>query len=66
MLTYNIDNCVHGDVRSPLLGGASEREGVVEVCVDGSYFPISLDNGRFSVREAIVICKQLRLGNGEL
>ena len=59
------DNCDHGEVRSPLLGGASESEGLVEVCVDGNYLPVSLDNGRFSVREATVICKQLGLGNGE-
>ena len=59
------DNCDHGEVRSPLLGGASESEGLVEACVDGKYFPVSLDNGRFSVREATVICKQLGLGNGE-
>lgn len=42
----------------------SDSEGLVEVCINGSYFPVSLDNGRFSVREATVICKQLRLGNG--
>ena len=59
------DNCNPGEVRRPLLGGASEREGIVEVCVDGNYLLVSLDNGRFSVREATVICKQLGLGNGE-
>ena len=53
-------------MRSPLLGGGSEREGIVEICVDGNYLPVSLDNGRFSVREATVICKQLGLGNGGL
>ena len=37
----------------------------MEVCVNGTYLPISLDNGRFSVREATVICKQLGLGNGK-
>ena len=58
------DGCTHGDIRSPLLGGASESEGLVEVCVNGTYLPVSLDNGRFSVREATVICKQLQLGNG--
>ena len=58
------DNCNHGEVRRPLLGGASEKEGIVEVCVEGNYLPVSLDNGRFSVREATVICKQLGLGNG--
>jgi hypothetical protein len=46
-------------VRSPLLGGASEDEGVVEVCVNGIYLPVSLDNGNFSTREASIICRQL-------
>ena len=64
-LPMHTDNCNHGEVRSPLLGGASESEGLVEVCVEGNYLPVSLDNGRFSVREATVICKQLGLGNGE-
>ena len=56
--------CTHGEVHSPLLGGASKSDGLMEMCVDGSYLPVSLDNGRFSVREATVICKQLGLGNG--
>ena len=60
------DDCNPGEVRRSLLGGASKREGIVEVCVDGNYLPGSLDNGRFSVREATVICKQLGLGNGGL
>lgn len=59
------DHCNHGEVRSPLLGGASKSEGLVEVCVGSTYLPVSLDNGRFSVREATVICKQLGLGNGK-
>ena len=58
------DNCVHGDIRTPLLGGVSDDEGVVEVCVNGTYYPVSLNKGRFSVTEATVICKQLKLGNG--
>ena len=36
------------------------------MCVDGTYIPVSLDNGRFSVREATVICKDLGLGNGKM
>ena len=58
--------CTHGDVRTPLLGGVADTEGLVEVCVNGTYYIVSLDNGRFSVREASVICKQLGLGNGKL
>ena len=53
------EGCTHGDVLSPLLGGASDDEGVVEVCVNGIYLPVSLDNGNFSTREASIICKQL-------
>ena len=57
-------SCSTGDILSPLTGGASEAEGQIQVCVDGIYYPVALDNGRFSVREATVICSQLDLGNG--
>ena len=60
-----IVGCIHGNVRTPLLGGVADTEGLVEVCVNGTYYTVSLDNGRFSVREVTVICKQLRLGNGK-
>ena len=60
-----IVGCTYGDIRTPLLGGVADTEGLVEVCVNGTYYTVSLDNGRFSVREAIVICKQLGLGNGK-
>lgn len=63
---FILDGCTDGDVRTPLLGGASKAEGMVEVCVNGTYLPVSLDNGRFSVREATAICNQLNLGNGLL
>jgi hypothetical protein len=43
-----------------------DTEGLVEVCVNGTYYTVSLDNGRFSVREASVICQQLGFGNGKL
>lgn len=58
-------NCTFGDIRTPLLGGTSESEGLVEVCINGSYYPVSLDSGGFSVREATIICKQLKLGSGK-
>ena len=54
------EGCLNGEVLSPLLGGASADEGVVEVCVNGIYLPVSLDNGNFSTREASIICKQLK------
>lgn len=60
-----IVGCTHGNIRTPLLGGVADTEGLVEVCVNGTYYTVSLDNGRFSVREATVICKQLQLGNGK-
>ena len=41
-------------------------EGLIEVCVGGSFQPVILDNGRFSVREATAICRQLGLGSGML
>ena len=58
---FTLDGCNDGDA---LLGGASKAEGIVEVCFNGTYLPVSLDNGRFSVREATAICNQLNLGNG--
>ena len=57
-----VDRCSHGNVSSPLLGGASESEGIVQVCVNGTYLPVSLDNGRFSVKEATTICRHLGKG----
>ena len=51
-------------MRNSLLGGASANEGLVEVCVGDIYLPVSLDNGRFSVREATVICTELNKGLG--
>ena len=61
-----VDGCIRGDVRSPLLGGASENEGIVEVCANGTFLTVSLDDGRFSVKEATVICRHLGRGNGKL
>ena len=53
-------------VRQSLIGGRSTSEGLVEVCVDDTYLPVSLDDGRFSVAEATVICRELGIGNGQL
>ena len=58
--------CKNSTIRMPLLGGAVISEGLVEVCINGTYYPVSLDSGRFSVREATVICKELGLGNGDI
>ena len=66
LLLYTVDDCTHGEIRIPLLGGADEMEGLIEVCVGGSFQPVILDNGRFSVREATAICRQLGLGSGML
>ena len=55
-------NCVNGSVN--LLGGASDSEGTVEVCINGVYYPVSLQDGLFTVKESSVICRQLGLGNG--
>ena len=57
--------CSQTAVRNSLLGGASANEGLVEVCVGGIHLPVSLDDGRFSVREATIICTELKgLGYG--
>ena len=60
------DSCTHGEVHSPLLGRQSETEGLVEVCVNGTFLPVSLNNGEFTVTEASVICRDLGVGNGQL
>ena len=57
-----------GDLR-PLLGGTSDSEGIVEVCVNGQFRTLTLGRGgddseALSIREATVICKQLSQGTG--
>ena len=58
-----------GNLR-PLVGGASDTEGIVEVCFNGIFRPLHLEfrgedsNNMATIREASVICKQLGLGNG--
>ena len=47
-----------------MVGGASPRQGLVEVCVSGVYVPI--EDGSFTISEANVICRQLKLGGGKL
>ena len=38
----------------------------MEVCVDGTFLPVSLNDGAFTVSEATVICRDLGVGNGQL
>ena len=47
--------CDQGDVR--LVGGSSQYEGTVEVCVDGK-FSVVCDNS-WDDKEAMVVCGQL-------
>ena len=53
--------CADGEIR-PLIGGASPNEGVVEVCSNGLFRPVSLSS--FTVAEASVVCRQLNLSTG--
>lgn len=55
--------CIPGDVL-PLIGGSDGGEGLVEVCTGTGYYPVSVET--LSVREASVVCRQLKLGSGEL
>ena len=45
----------HGDVR--LVGGQSQNEGRVEVCVNGGWGTVTIDY--WSSRDVEVICRQL-------
>ncbi len=57
-----VTGCPAGNVNLPLIGGTSDRSGLVEVCVGGDYFPISTSS--FTVNEASVLCRSVGLGNG--
>lgn len=63
--SFSLDvlECTQGNIR-PLVGGASSREGLVEVCAGGRFLPVAMDN--FTITEASVMCRQLELGSGEI
>ena len=52
-----------GGVNLPLVGGTSNQHGLVEVCVGGDYYPVSLSN--FGVEEASVLCRSAGLSAGK-
>ena len=56
-----VTNCTEGDLR--LVGGQSENEGIVQVCLDG-VFGTLCDNDEWDVRDAAVVCRQLGLPAG--
>ena len=51
-------DCSDGDVR--LIGGFSENEGRVEVCINRTYTAVCNDFDNFwDIRDASVVCRQL-------
>ena len=56
--------CPTGDINRPLIGGTSSQHGLVEVCVGGDYYPVSVDT--FSVQEAAALCRSTGLGSSKL
>ena len=53
--SYVGDGCVHGSIS--LVGGDSELEGMVLVCISGQWGAVCDD--LWDVRDAAVICRQL-------
>ena len=57
LVVFDFIDCTHGDVR--LLGGSSDSEGRVEVCVNGVWGTVCDDS--WTYQDAQVVCRQLRL-----
>ena len=55
MLFAGQQTCTHGSVR--LIGGSNEREGTVEVCLNGTWGTIC--GARWDSTDAGVVCRQL-------
>ena len=53
--------CVQGDIR--LVGGATEFEGRVEVCVDNAWGTVCDDS--WGVADGNIVCRQLSYGIGK-
>jgi len=55
VVTEEITDCIHGGIR--LIGGQSELEGTVEVCLNGTWGSVCDDFWRYE--ETGVVCNQL-------
>ena len=52
--------CSSGEIR--LIGGASDSEGLVQLCINGTYTILCRDG--WDTRDASVVCRQLGLPTG--
>ena len=66
-LTYLLDNMINDTASCPagemrLIGGSVDKNGRVEVCLNGVWGTVCADG--WGISDAFVACKQLGMGEG--